>query len=459
MKASAVILAAGSGTRFDSFVPKQFYKLAGETVLAHTIRAFADSPEIDEICVVVNNEYLDKSHEILKELNLGQRVTVCVGGKTRNESALKGIKALSTKTGKVLIHDGARPLLSKRLIKDCLIALDDYEAVDTAIPSADTVIRTLNGTVVSGIETRAQLMRGQTPQGFQYELLNESYSLAASESNLGFTDDCSLVMHYFPDTKIYIVPGEEANIKITSPIDLFIAERLFQMEQPAYQPDSSKDSLRDKVVVVLGGRSGIGLELVTTLSEFGCNVFAPDKSECGVDIRNYNSLEKYFSQVAVEAGKIDWIINCAGLLDYRQFIEKSIQSIEDEIDTNLLGSMLVAKAGYMHLLKTRGTLILFSSSSHSRGRKNHVVYSSTKSGVVNFAQGLSAEWDAGSRIKVLAICPDRVDTPMRRRAFGQEDSTLLLSPKIVAQKTIDAALTSQSPVIVEIRLSQPNPSA
>ena len=459
MKASAVILAAGSGTRFDASVPKQFYKLAGETVLAHTIKTFANSSEIDEICVVVNREFMDRARDIVRELQFEQRVTLCIGGMTRNESALNGIKALRAITGKVLIHDGARPLLSKRLISDCVTALDRYDAVDTAIPSADTVIRTHDGTVISGIEDRSQLMRGQTPQGFKYDLIKTSYSLAESESNLSFTDDCSLVLHYFPDTNVYIVPGEESNIKITSPIDLFIAERLFQIERTPFEPDISRDTLRNKVVVIFGGKSGIGLELEKALRLSGCSVFAPDRSESGVDIKNFDAIEKYLSHVSDLAGNIHWIINCAGVLDYGQFIEKSIERIEEEISTNLLGSMLVAKSAYSHLLRTSGTLILFASSSHSRGRKNHVVYSSTKSGVVNFGQGLSAEWDAQSKIKVLVICPDRVDTPMRSRAFGHEEKSLLLSPEIVAEKTIDAALSSQSPVIVEIKISQPNPAA
>ena len=127
----------------------------------------------------------------------------------------------------VLLHDAVRPLVSQTIIAANVEALRTYEAVSTVITSADTIIDVEDGTIAD-VLPRHRLRRGQTPQSFRLSTIRAAYEKAAQDANFTATDDCTVVLRYLPEVPIAVVPGHEHNIKVTEPIDVYIADKLFQ---------------------------------------------------------------------------------------------------------------------------------------------------------------------------------------------------------------------------------------
>ena len=225
MKNYAVILASGSGSRFDSKKPKQFTVIMGKTILEHTIEVFENSSLIDEIIIVIIPEYRHELEKILEDQSYKKVSKILDGGKTRQESSYIGVFAIQDKEANILIHDCARPFLSQRIITDCVNALQKYKAVTVAIPITDTIIQLNDKKIVQSIPKRTYIQQEQTPQCFKLSVIRKAHELA--RTNDSFTDDCGLVLKYGL-CDIYVVEGENTNIKITYPRDLFLAERLFQ---------------------------------------------------------------------------------------------------------------------------------------------------------------------------------------------------------------------------------------
>lgn len=219
-KVTAIIVAAGKGTRMGSEVPKQFMNIAGRSILETALYKFDRSNEVDEIILVVNREDLEF---VNKEIAVKyDKVTIVkVGGTTRTESVYEGIKALSEKCDIVLIHDGVRPFISYNLITGCVEGAYDYGACIPVIEVVDTIKEVSGDGVVQRTLNRAGLKAVQTPQAFDYELIKDCYNMAVTE-DASFTDDASIVEFY--GHRIKTIDGLLRNIKITTPLDLKIAE-------------------------------------------------------------------------------------------------------------------------------------------------------------------------------------------------------------------------------------------
>ena len=157
---------------------------------------------------------------------------VIQGGATRSDSSAVALNNIvGDPYEKVLIHDAARPLVSQAIINSCITALDHSEAVVTALPSTDTILEIEEGNVIS-IPERGNLWRAQTPQGFKLEAIKSSYELldrVTDEDDFVPTDDCSVLLRFSPESRLAVVHGSERNIKITYPVDLFLAERLIHL--------------------------------------------------------------------------------------------------------------------------------------------------------------------------------------------------------------------------------------
>lgn len=242
----AVLLAGGSGRRMGGPEPKQFIEVAGRSILEHSIRAFHSHDSIDEIVIVAHADYIDRIKDIAAPYEKVKHVVP--GGKERYDSSLAAIKVakqisnikyqisndkwqISAANGNgqtinLLIHDAVRPLVSHRIITDCIAALASYKAVDVAIPCTDTIVEVNAEGHICHITPRAMLRNVQTPQCFRLETIDEAYRKGLSDPNFITTDDCGVVHRYMPEEPIFVVEGDTTNIKVTYPEDLILAEKV-----------------------------------------------------------------------------------------------------------------------------------------------------------------------------------------------------------------------------------------
>ena len=217
----AVIVAAGTASRMGG-IDKVMADLGGEPMILRTVRAFQECDPISEIVIVTREDLVEPITALTAEMDKVKAVVV--GGKTRQESVSKGLNALSDKVKLAAIQDGARPFASWQMIDRVVRAANTYSAAAPAIPVKDT-IKVVNGGVVTNTPDRKTLMAVQTPQVFDVALLRGAL-LKAWEDGAEVTDDCSAVERMGMSVKI--VEGDERNIKITSPMDLKIAELILE---------------------------------------------------------------------------------------------------------------------------------------------------------------------------------------------------------------------------------------
>lgn len=218
---AAIIVAAGTGSRMNSATPKQFLPLDNEMVLTKTVRVFEESPEIQEIILVVSPEWADfvKQEIVLKE-NFRKVKKIVNGGAERYDSVYAGL-LVCPEADNVFIHDGARPYITEAVIKRCAEAVDLYQAAAVGMPSKDTVkIADENGFVASTPD-RKRMWSIQTPQAFSYAIIRAAYELIRDTDMRGITDD-AMVVEATGLARVKLVEGSYANIKITTPEDLKI---------------------------------------------------------------------------------------------------------------------------------------------------------------------------------------------------------------------------------------------
>lgn len=217
----AVIVAAGNASRMGG-IDKVMAPLGGEPMLLRTVRTFQNCDAISEIVVVTRPDLLTQVMGLCKDLD---KVTAVVaGGENRQQSVTNGLNALSSRVKLAAIHDGARPLITSLVIDRTVRAANSYGAAVPAVPVKDTT-KVVQGGVVSHTVERSTLRAVQTPQVFDFDLLRGALK-KASQNGLQITDDCSAV-EYLGFT-VKVVEGDEKNLKVTTPMDLKIAELLLE---------------------------------------------------------------------------------------------------------------------------------------------------------------------------------------------------------------------------------------
>lgn len=221
-----IIVAAGSSSRMNG-IDKQFLMLDGIPVIARTLMAFENNPLISNIILVTREENIPKMQILAEKFAVSKLTDTVCGGNSREESVLCGLKRVSKQCESVLIHDGARPLVSAAVISGVVSALKEFPAVTCAVPVKDTIKRVDENKTVIETPNRSSLYAVQTPQGVHIE---EFLSAAkkAGESISGFTDDMSVMEAAgYP---VHITEGSYKNIKITTPEDIIPAEYMLGSE-------------------------------------------------------------------------------------------------------------------------------------------------------------------------------------------------------------------------------------
>ena len=449
----AIILAGGVGSRLNESRPKQLLKVAGKTIIEHTIDVFEKSQYIDEIVVVAHpNIHRDIEKFILE--NTWKKVRrILTGGKERYDSTLSAIHAYADfpEDTNLIFHDAVRPLVTPRIIEDTVIALEKYDAVDVAVPSTDTIIQVTDECTIASVPDRKSLYRGQTPQGFKLKTIKKAYEIALKDSTFRATDDCGVVAKYTPDVNIGVVRGEEKNIKLTYPEDVYLVDKLFQINAITLKSPVDLSELKGKTMVVFGGTSGIGKSMVENAERNGAVCYAISRSRGGVDISDSQQVSAYLKYVAEKCGKIDYVVNSAAILKKEPLMTMNAENIHQLIEVNYYGVVNVATAAYPYLEKSKGKLLFFTSSSYTRGRAFYSIYSSTKSAVVNFVQAIAEEWEEKG-ISVNCINPERTNTPMRVKNFGIEDPSTLLSADNVAKTSLGILLSDITGQVVDVKV-------
>lgn len=450
----AVILAGGVGSRLDSSHPKQFFKVAGKTVIEHTIEVFERNSLIDEIAVVINPAYLTTIEEIVLKNGWRKVRKILKGGAERYHSSMAAIEAYAgCQDVNLIFHDAVRPLITDRIIHDTIQALDTYNAVDVAVPAVDTII-SVHGDYIDAIPDRSKLRRGQTPQGFKLETIQEAYKCALLDPDFKSTDDCGVVLKYLPNEKIYVVRGEESNMKLTYKEDSYLLDKLFQLHSFSLQEqEDAFNKLQDKVLVIFGGSYGIGAEMAEIAKKHGAKVHCFSRSLNGVDIASLEDVRMSLQNVAAEEQRIDYVVNTAALLIREPLNNMTYADVCKVVNVNYLGMVNVALESFPYLKSSKGTLLFYTSSSYTRGRAFYSLYSSTKAAVVNFVQAISQEWESNG-VRVNCINPERTKTPMRVRNFGIEDDATLLKAETVAIESLKTLLSDFTGQVIDVKLNK-----
>ncbi|MEU0264587.1 bifunctional cytidylyltransferase/SDR family oxidoreductase [Nocardioides sp. NPDC006303] len=455
----AVLLAGGVGSRVGLDIPKQLIKIAGMPIMEHTLGVLDRHPQIDEIIILMAPGHLDAVHAMTRDGRYPKVSKILEGADTRNETTKLALAALPEgEDCNVLLHDAVRPLLSEDVITDCFKALVTYQAVDVAIPSADTIIELNDDNTISQIPDRSRLRRGQTPQAFLASTLKRAYEIADQDPEFRATDDCSVVLKYLPDTKIWVVDGHEQNMKVTEPIDVYIADKLFQLT--AHQQFPQKDeadyraALEGKNMVVFGGSYGIGADIAELAESYGANVASYSRSATGTDVAKRADIVAAAADAGKRFGSIDFVVNTAGVLPRGELATVSEETIYNATEINYIAPVLIAQEFFPYLARAKGSLLFFTSSSYTRGRRGYALYSSAKAATVNLTQALADEW-ADQGVRVNAINPERTGTPMRTKAFGQEPSHTLLESKAVARASLDTLIASSTGHVIDLRRIDP----
>ena len=218
---AAVIVAAGSASRMGG-IDKVMAPLGGEPMIVRTVRTFQSCDAIREIVIVTREDLLVPIMDLCHGFDKVR--AVIVGGNSRDESVRKGLAALSAKTKLVAVQDGARPLVTWQVIDRAVRAANSYGAAAPAVAVKDT-IKVVRGGIVAATPDRSALRAVQTPQVFDIDLLTGALA-RAKQDGAAITDDCSAVERLGMSVKI--VEGDERNIKVTTPMDLKIAEMLLE---------------------------------------------------------------------------------------------------------------------------------------------------------------------------------------------------------------------------------------
>ncbi len=216
----AIIVAAGSGTRFGGEKPKQFLEICGKPLLIHTLEKFENCTAIDEIVLILSEPEIKTFRQTLEKFNLKKLSKIISGGKTRAESVGNGIASLDKNLVQIVaVHDGARPLVSPQEIAESVEKAKEFGAVCLVGKVTDTIKQIENGKIIATID-RENLRRAQTPQTFRFDILQKAF--APENFDALATDECFLVEK--AGFEIAFVEGRAKNIKITTREDFAIFE-------------------------------------------------------------------------------------------------------------------------------------------------------------------------------------------------------------------------------------------
>ena len=223
---TAIVVAAGSGNRFDPNTPKQFVEILGKPLIIHTLENFEACESVSQVILVLPQDEIADFKDLIAKFGLKKISSVVAGGASRAESVLKGLNAVDPATDVVAVHDGVRPLVSTDEIAAVIEKAKEMGAACLVAVVTDTIKQVKDGRITGTVD-RKNLRRAMTPQAFRYSILKQALEFADLSSSV--TDECMLVERQ--GHEIAYVEGSLRNIKVTHPEDRVLAEALLRHMQ------------------------------------------------------------------------------------------------------------------------------------------------------------------------------------------------------------------------------------
>jgi len=228
----AIILAGGTGSRMDHYLPKQFLELYNKPIIIYTLEKFKQNHHVDKILIVIHPEWRTFLKKVLTKFDFSD-CWITEGGKSRKESSYNGLLFLQKKKIKkddiVIIHDAVRPFVNEKIINEGIRAAKQYGAVDVVVKTVDTIVQVNKKGFIKNFPIREELYNGQTPQIFKFEVILKAHKKALQKEIPNVTDDCKLVLE--SGHKVKIIEGDYENIKITTMADLKLAKKIIEEKQ------------------------------------------------------------------------------------------------------------------------------------------------------------------------------------------------------------------------------------
>ncbi len=224
------ILAGGIGTRMGNVgKPKQYLAVGGKPIIVHTVEAFLACKKLDKVIVLCPEDWISYTRELFVQHGVAEQVAIISGGAMRNDTIMNAISYIEEQYGLeddtvLLTHDAVRPLVTERIIEDNITAVQEKGACDTVVPATDTIVESLDGSIISNVPDRAHLYQGQTPQSFRPKEFKELYLSLTEHEKEVLTDAAKVFV--IKGRNVALVKGETYNVKITYPSDLQLAESL-----------------------------------------------------------------------------------------------------------------------------------------------------------------------------------------------------------------------------------------
>ncbi|MEC1305742.1 MULTISPECIES: SDR family NAD(P)-dependent oxidoreductase [Lysinibacillus] len=427
MRNIGILLAGGIGSRFKSNIPKQYMKLNGQEIISYSINAFKQSQKLNKFIVVVGErEYEEGLIENKYD------VECITGGDTRNASlnkALAHIQKHYPKCEKVFIHEAARPFITSENIDTYIDLLDDGDAVITASPITDSL-----GFGNNSYVNREDYCLIQAPECFWFKTLKEHF------------DPKSIItgtVHQLPETaRVIKFEGLRYNLKITYPEDLFMAEQFIKIK---YYQDVKNLNIGNgdgKKYFIFGGNGGIGRAFIQHLKEKNIPYKAPSSQELNLVDITIEKLDSYLGDYVP-----DVIINTAGA--YANDSEGILENYDLIMDVNLKSNLVLLE--YAKRIQKRVNIVLISSSSSTKGRKNLTVYSASKVALNSIVESLAEELKKQGII-VNVLIPEKVNTPLIGRLHnGNINKEELLNAEDVAKAILHYSTCEEYGQLVHLR--------
>ena len=456
----AVVLAGGVGTRVGLDIPKQLIKIAGHTIIEHTLKALDAHPDVDEIVVMMAPGHLDAVRAIVRNGGYEQGQAHPRGRRDPQRHDRRALEVVGDDDANVLFHDAVRPLVGARIIGECFAALDRYDAVDAAIPSADTIIEVDRG------QRSATCCRGPTcaagrprrPSGAG--TIRAAYAIADADPDFAATDDCTVVLRYLPDAPIGVVAGDERNMKVTEPIDVYIADKLFQLTSDYLAPERSPEEYREALDRADHGRLRRQLRHRGRHRRARPGSTAPRCSASAARPPGPTSSDEPTSRRGGAGPRRDRPGRLRGQHRRRAAARRPRRRpprrrSTTSTEVNYLAPVLIAQEFFPHLQRTRGSLLLLHLQLlHPR---THAATPSTPRPRPRWSTS-PRRWPTSGPRPACGSTASTPSAPARRcapRRSAQEPPGTLLDSGEVARRSLDVLVSGETGHVIDIRKDDP----